>query len=94
MLCLLAATVPVTMFWKKLEAHQVYTLVFCGVMVFGFGPVITAFRATPRMDPNAPLPRQAQIRGAYVNTGSRDVGPDKPLGEYLKEQEAKEAKAS
>lgn len=32
-----------------------------------------------QVDGSKGLPAQANMRGAYVNTGSRDVGPDKPL---------------
>eukprot|EP00201_Polytomella_parva_P003993 CAMPEP_0175078126 /NCGR_PEP_ID=MMETSP0052_2-20121109/23891_1 /TAXON_ID=51329 ORGANISM="Polytomella parva, Strain SAG 63-3" /NCGR_SAMPLE_ID=MMETSP0052_2 /ASSEMBLY_ACC=CAM_ASM_000194 /LENGTH=79 /DNA_ID=CAMNT_0016347905 /DNA_START=30 /DNA_END=269 /DNA_ORIENTATION=+ len=28
-------------------------------------------------DPNKPMPRSAAIRGAYINSGSKDIGPDK-----------------
>ncbi|KAL7153975.1 hypothetical protein ABFS83_04G204000 [Erythranthe nasuta] len=31
---------------------------------------------TPVIDSSKPLPPQATFRGPYVNTGSRDVGPD------------------
>ena len=30
----------------------------------------------PQPDPATTLPRQAAVRGAYTNTGSRDAGPD------------------
>lgn len=30
----------------------------------------------PVIDPSKPLPPQATFRGPYINTGSRDVGPD------------------
>jgi hypothetical protein len=29
-----------------------------------------------------PLPKQAAIRGAFVNSGSRDVGPDPNKGKF------------
>ncbi|KAK6163432.1 hypothetical protein DH2020_000296 [Rehmannia glutinosa] len=31
---------------------------------------------TPVIDSSKPLPPQATFRGPYVNTGSRDIGPD------------------
>ncbi|KAL2511176.1 hypothetical protein Adt_16776 [Abeliophyllum distichum] len=31
---------------------------------------------TPVIDSSKPLPPQATFRGPYINTGSRDVGPD------------------
>ncbi|XP_016484462.1 uncharacterized protein LOC107805003 isoform X2 [Nicotiana tabacum] len=32
--------------------------------------------ATPVIDSSKPLPPQATFRGPYINTGSRDIGPD------------------
>lgn len=51
----------------------------CIAMV-GLAPVAhMMFSPASRVDGNKGLPVQANMRGAYVNTGSRDVGPDKPL---------------
>ncbi|XP_030468929.1 uncharacterized protein LOC115687481 [Syzygium oleosum] len=33
-------------------------------------------RANPVIDASKPLPPQATFRGPYINTGSRDIGPD------------------
>ncbi|GMH12640.1 hypothetical protein Nepgr_014481 [Nepenthes gracilis] len=33
-------------------------------------------KAKPVIDSSKPLPPQATFRGPYINTGSRDVGPD------------------
>ncbi|OAY51507.1 uncharacterized protein LOC110613086 [Manihot esculenta] len=33
-------------------------------------------RSRPVIDSSKPLPPQATFRGPYINTGSRDVGPD------------------
>ncbi|XP_030521048.1 uncharacterized protein LOC115734418 [Rhodamnia argentea] len=33
-------------------------------------------RANPVIDSSKPLPPQATFRGPYINTGSRDIGPD------------------
>ncbi|XXG85361.1 hypothetical protein AAC387_Pa11g0450 [Persea americana] len=33
-------------------------------------------RTKPVIDSSKPLPPQATFRGPYVNTGSRDIGPD------------------
>ncbi|OVA17931.1 hypothetical protein BVC80_1835g331 [Macleaya cordata] len=33
-------------------------------------------RAKPVIDSSKPLPPQATFRGPYINTGSRDIGPD------------------
>ncbi|KAJ6927968.1 hypothetical protein NC651_011856 [Populus alba x Populus x berolinensis] len=39
-------------------------------------------RGKPVIDPSKPLPPQATFRGPYINTGSRDIGPDP--GPYAK----------
>ena len=33
----------------------------------------------PKHDMNDPLPKSAQVRGAYHNTGSKDIGPDRSV---------------
>ncbi|KAK9280214.1 hypothetical protein L1049_013901 [Liquidambar formosana] len=33
-------------------------------------------RMNPVIDSSKPLPPQATFRGPYINTGSRDIGPD------------------
>jgi hypothetical protein len=49
----------------------------CIAMV-GLAPVAHMFLSpASRVDGNKGLPAQASMRGAYMNTGSRDVGPDK-----------------
>ncbi|XP_040994982.1 uncharacterized protein LOC121241322 [Juglans microcarpa x Juglans regia] len=39
-------------------------------------PFYMASSRKPVIDPSRPLPPQATFRGPYINTGSRDVGPD------------------
>ncbi|XP_057456063.1 uncharacterized protein LOC130747213 [Lotus japonicus] len=39
-------------------------------------PFYMASSKKPVIDPTKPLPPQATFRGPYINTGSRDVGPD------------------
>ncbi|XP_024023792.1 uncharacterized protein LOC112092276 [Morus notabilis] len=39
-------------------------------------PFYVASSKRPVIDPTKPLPPQATFRGPYINTGSRDVGPD------------------
>ncbi|KAI4322335.1 hypothetical protein L6164_022040 [Bauhinia variegata] len=39
-------------------------------------PFYMASSKKPVIDPSKPLPPQATFRGPYINTGSRDVGPD------------------
>jgi hypothetical protein len=48
----------------------------CIAMV-GLAPVAhMMFSPASRVDGSKGLPAQASMRGAYMNTGSRDVGPD------------------
>ncbi|KAK7404803.1 hypothetical protein VNO78_05767 [Psophocarpus tetragonolobus] len=55
-------------------------LVAVGLVAFaGAGmafPFYMASSRKPVIDPTKPLPPQATFRGPYINTGSRDVGPD------------------
>ncbi|ESW04338.1 hypothetical protein PHAVU_005G069100 [Phaseolus vulgaris] len=39
-------------------------------------PFYMASSKKPVIDPTKPLSPQATFRGPYINTGSRDVGPD------------------
>ncbi|CAI0398058.1 unnamed protein product, partial [Linum tenue] len=50
-------------------------LAFAGAgMAFPF--YMAAGKSKPVIDSSKPLPPQATFRGPYVNTGSRDIGPD------------------
>ncbi|KMZ65684.1 hypothetical protein ZOSMA_312G00020 [Zostera marina] len=56
-------------------------LVATGLLVFAGGGLAFPFffvksKNKPIIDNTKPLPPQATFRGPYVNTGSRDVGPD------------------
>ncbi|XP_062105166.1 uncharacterized protein LOC133816871 [Humulus lupulus] len=55
-------------------------IVAAGLVAFaGAGlafPFYMASAKTPVIDPSKPLSPQATFRGPYINTGSRDVGPD------------------
>ncbi|XP_004294564.1 PREDICTED: uncharacterized protein LOC101313490 isoform 2 [Fragaria vesca subsp. vesca] len=55
-------------------------LVATGLVVFASAglafPFYMASSKTPVIDPTKPLSPQATFRGPYMNTGSRDVGPD------------------
>jgi len=42
--------------------------------------VLALSRDNPVIDPNKPLSPQATFRGPYINTGSRDIGPDPSHG--------------
>ncbi|XP_038706165.1 uncharacterized protein LOC120001776 [Tripterygium wilfordii] len=46
----------------------------CAGLAFPFYMVTP--RSKPVIDSSKPLPPQAIIRGPYINTGSRDIGPD------------------
>ena len=41
-------------------------------------------RRLPQVDGNKELPAHTSMRGAYINTGSRDAGPDRPITELVK----------
>ncbi|CAI0452759.1 unnamed protein product [Linum tenue] len=43
-------------------------------MAFPF--YMAAGKSKPVIDSSKPLPPQATFRGPYINTGSRDIGPD------------------
>jgi hypothetical protein len=47
-------------------------------------PVLYALKAPKPSLGNKPLNGDATIRGAYVNAGSRDVGPDPDAARYAK----------
>ncbi|KQJ81410.1 uncharacterized protein LOC100820859 [Brachypodium distachyon] len=56
-------------------------LVATGLLIFaGSGLAFPFFfvksKNKPIIDSSKPLPPQATFRGPYVNTGSRDIGPD------------------
>ncbi|CAH8271920.1 unnamed protein product [Arabidopsis lyrata] len=55
-------------------------VVATGLVVFASAglvfPFYMASSKQPVIDPTKPLPPQATFRGPYINTGSRDVGPD------------------
>ncbi|XP_068640849.1 uncharacterized protein [Aristolochia californica] len=38
--------------------------------------LLVTSKTKPVIDPTKPLPPQATFRGPYINTGSRDIGPD------------------
>ncbi|KAL5580144.1 hypothetical protein UlMin_012586 [Ulmus minor] len=55
-------------------------IVATGLFIFASAglafPFYMASSRQPVIDPTKPLPPQATFRGPYINTGSRDVGPD------------------
>ncbi|XP_044477554.1 uncharacterized protein LOC123204813 [Mangifera indica] len=51
-------------------------LAFAGAgLAFPF--YMASSRKGPVIDSSKPLPPQATFRGPYINTGSRDIGPDR-----------------
>uniref|UniRef100_A0A7N0U763 Uncharacterized protein n=1 Tax=Kalanchoe fedtschenkoi TaxID=63787 RepID=A0A7N0U763_KALFE len=52
-------------------------LAFAGAgLAFPFYMATSRSNNKPVIDSSRPLPPQATFRGPYINTGSRDVGPD------------------
>ncbi|KAI3450639.1 hypothetical protein Pfo_007304 [Paulownia fortunei] len=45
-------------------------------LAFPFYMASRSSSRTPVIDASKPLPPQATFRGPYINTGSRDIGPD------------------
>ncbi|KAL7616686.1 uncharacterized protein LOC111886112 [Lactuca sativa] len=45
-------------------------------LAFPFYMATRSSSNAPVIDSSKPLPPQATFRGPYINTGSRDVGPD------------------
>ncbi|KAE9461301.1 hypothetical protein C3L33_06804, partial [Rhododendron williamsianum] len=57
------------------------TVVAAGLVAFASAGLAFPFymassKMNPVIDSSKPLPPQATFRGPYINTGSRDVGPD------------------
>ncbi|KAJ9178039.1 hypothetical protein P3X46_009957 [Hevea brasiliensis] len=57
------------------------TIVATGLLAFAAAGLAFPFymassRSRPVIDSSKPLPPQATFRGPYINTGSRDIGPD------------------
>jgi len=60
----------------RVQNQVVAGLLALGVALAFVSPVLIS-KGTPRLtDSQSSLPRQAAIRGAYSNSGSRDAGPD------------------
>ncbi|TYH01753.1 hypothetical protein ES288_A09G084800v1 [Gossypium darwinii] len=51
-------------------------MVASGLLVFAAAGLAFPFYMARPVDSSKPLPPQATFRGPYINTGSRDVGPD------------------
>mmetsp|Transcript_36186 Transcript_36186/g.80515 ORF Transcript_36186/g.80515 Transcript_36186/m.80515 type:complete len:85 (-) Transcript_36186:100-354(-) len=54
--------------------------------IIAFTPVYYHMNFVPKFNPNDPLPKSASIRGAYINSGSRDVGPDDTMKKELSKE--------
>lgn len=71
--------------WKGLA-------LFMALATVGMGPVVfVVMNGNVKVDPSQSMPHQVAIRGAYVNSQSVDVGPDRPLRDIgmKREQETK-----
>ncbi|KAL6754855.1 hypothetical protein V8C86DRAFT_3138287 [Haematococcus lacustris] len=53
-----------------------------GICTLALGPVLYRVKYAPKLDPDQSRPRSAAMRGAYVNSGSLDIGPDKPISSF------------
>ena len=66
----------------RFTAHTGIVLAIFAMASFSVGPLLVMQqKASPealRTDSDRPFPRQAGIRGAYTNIGSKDIGPDVP----------------
>jgi hypothetical protein len=47
---------------------------------------VTARPYTVQVDGSKAMPPNSAIRGAYINSGSKDVGPDMPLSALQQQQ--------
>ncbi|KDP43953.1 hypothetical protein JCGZ_05420 [Jatropha curcas] len=61
--------------------HKRNVIVAAGLLAFAAAGLAFPFymassRSRPVIDSSKPLPPQATFRGPYINTGSRDIGPD------------------
>eukprot|EP01023_Acetabularia_acetabulum_P058310 TRINITY_DN686_c0_g1_i7.p5 TRINITY_DN686_c0_g1~~TRINITY_DN686_c0_g1_i7.p5 ORF type:complete len:119 (-),score=13.61 TRINITY_DN686_c0_g1_i7:1014-1370(-) len=71
------------------------TMVLVGTGIFFAFPFIFSATYGNKRDPSQPLPGSALRRGAYMNWGSKDVGPDieyYKLQKELRERAAQEEK--
>jgi len=65
-----------------------------GFVALGMGPVAWTFLSPwSRVNSDRPLPSQAAVRGAYVNAGSQDAGPDRSLSALAAEEEEEAGRA-
>ncbi|XP_056699153.1 uncharacterized protein [Spinacia oleracea] len=67
---------------RKLMSRRRNAIVAAGLLAFATAGLTFPFymasssKKQPVIDSSKPLPPQATFRGPYINTGSRDVGPD------------------
>ncbi|WIA20171.1 hypothetical protein OEZ86_013815 [Tetradesmus obliquus] len=59
--------------------------VLVGFAALGLGPV-AHMMLNPSVDGNRELPSHMTMRGAYINSGSKDAGPDRPLTDIVRKQ--------
>ncbi|KAJ8768169.1 hypothetical protein K2173_021109 [Erythroxylum novogranatense] len=61
---------------KRRNAIVATGLVAFAAAGLAFPFYIASSKRGPVIDSSKPLPPQATFRGPYINTGSRDIGPD------------------
>eukprot|EP01026_Neomeris_dumetosa_P005025 TRINITY_DN1137_c0_g1_i2.p3 TRINITY_DN1137_c0_g1~~TRINITY_DN1137_c0_g1_i2.p3 ORF type:complete len:125 (-),score=25.67 TRINITY_DN1137_c0_g1_i2:473-847(-) len=67
-------------------------MVVLGAGIFFAFPFLFAATFYQQVDPNKPLPGSALRRGAYMNWGSKDVGPDVDYFKRQKELRERDAR--
>lgn len=67
--------------WQRIKTSKggIAVLAIGSLCTLAYIPVWYHVNFVPKHDMSKPLPRSAAMRGAYVNTGSRDIGPDRPI---------------
>jgi hypothetical protein len=53
-----------------------------GLSAFAYSFWAVKHMADNQFDPNKPLPTHTKFRGAYTNTGTKDIGPDTDAKEH------------
>lgn len=55
-----------------------------GIASVGLAPVAYMLLSpTSKVDGSKALPAHTSMRGAYINSGSKDAGPDRPIDELV-----------
>ncbi|PNH06288.1 hypothetical protein TSOC_007359 [Tetrabaena socialis] len=67
------------MSWLPRSKGGIALLTVASITGVAFTPVFYYMFLAPKVDTSKPMPRGMNTRGAYVNSGSRDAGPDRPI---------------